>query len=146
MWPELRAALLAECDPETWLEAVVRELDLHSDAEQAARAISRGVVATGPELLQRCHDSSRIAATLRAAEDYLADPSEEASAAYFHAATRSYPFGAGEGCYSVGAAGHTGKRGDGCASGAGTLVSIAAAIGAELARGQIKAALLAAEG
>jgi hypothetical protein len=101
------------------------------DNEWAARALTRAVARAGRLLLahQEFGPNRPVAATLAAAEAYLAHPSEEARMMYFAAATRSYPYGAGEGCYRVEDADDCGP-GSGCRTGAGTLDQIAAVVGA----------------
>jgi hypothetical protein len=102
-----------------------------ADNEWATRALTRAVARAGRVLIAHrgFGPAHPVATTVAAAEAYLAQPSEEAYAVYFAAATRSYPFGAGEGCYRVGDAQHC-RPGSGCRSGAGTLDQIAAVVGA----------------
>jgi hypothetical protein len=78
-----------------------------------------------------------MAATIAAADAYLEHPSEETYMAYVAAATRSYPYGAGDGCYRIDGAENCGP-GSGCRSGAGTLDRIAAVVGARAVREAIR--------
>jgi hypothetical protein len=106
-----------------------------ADDEWATRALTRAVARAGRLLLAH-HDfgpEHPVAATIAAAEAYLAHPSEEAYTRYVTAATRSYPYGAGEGCYRVEGAENCGP-GSGCRTGAGTLDQIAAVVGAQAVR------------
>jgi hypothetical protein len=109
------------------------------DDEWATRALTRAVARAGRLLLARQEfgPTHPVAATLAAAEAYLAHPSEEAYRSYFAAATRSYPYGAGEGCYRVEDA-ETCGPGSGCRTGAGTLDQIAAVVGAQAVRAAIR--------
>jgi hypothetical protein len=105
------------------------------DDEWTTRALTRAIARAGHLLLtHRAFGVEHpVAATIAAAEAYLAHPSEEAYSAYFAAATRSYPYGAGEGCYRVEGAEDCGP-GSGCRTGAGTLDQIAAVVGAHAVR------------
>jgi len=110
--------------------------------EWATRALTRAVARAGRLLLahQGFGPEHPVAATIAAAEAYLAHPSEEAYTAYFAAATGSYPYGAGEGCYRVDGAEDCGP-GSGCRTGAGTLDLIAAVVGARAVRDAVRAAI-----
>lgn len=120
------------------LRRLIHWFDL-ADTEWATRALTRAVVRAGRVLIaQRGFGSAHpVASTVAAAEAYLARPSEEAYAVYFAAATRSYPFGAGEGCYRVDGIEDC-RPGSGCGSGAGTLDQIAAVVGARAVWAAIK--------
>lgn len=96
----------------------------------------RAVVATGHALVQQraFPPGHPVFKTVAAAEAYLLDPTEERFEGYFEAATASYPFGSGEGCYAVSEIGRSGcEPGSGCVSGAGSLYSVAQEIGIEAA-------------
>ncbi len=92
-------------------------------------------------------DDSRFAETLRAARRYLAEPTPQRHADYVAAATASYPYGAGDGCYGVLDAGSRSGApcgpGSGCASGSGTLEMLADAIGADAALHIVRGVLAA---
>jgi hypothetical protein len=106
-----------------------------ADGEWATRALTRAVARAGHLLVahQRFGPEHPVVATVTAAEVYLGHPSEETYVAYVAAATRSYPYGAGDGCYRVDGAGNCGP-GSGCRSGAGTLDQIAAVVSARAVR------------
>jgi len=120
------------------LRRLIGWFDIASD-EWATRTLTRAVAKAGRLLVahQGFGPEHPVAATIAAAEAYLAHPSEEAYTAYFAAATRSYPYGAGEGCYRVDGAEDCGP-GSGCRSGAGTLDQIAAVVGARAVREAIR--------
>jgi hypothetical protein len=91
------------------------------------------MVAAGYELVKKQNFPAThpVVKTIKAAEAYLLEPSEALFDHYFMAATASYPFGSGEGCYAVGELGYPGcEPGSGCISGAGSLYSMAAELGA----------------
>ncbi|GIJ46629.1 hypothetical protein Val02_35150 [Virgisporangium aliadipatigenens] len=108
------------------------------DHEWAARALTRAVARAGRLLLARPEFGPEhpVAVTVAAAEAYLSHPSERNRLRYFAAATRSYPYGAGEGCYRVEGAADCGP-GSGCRTGAGTLERIADVVGADAVRGAV---------
>jgi hypothetical protein len=99
------------------LRRLVCWFDTMSD-EWSTRALTRAVARAGRLLVahQGFGPEHPVAATIAGAEAYLAHPSEQAYAVYFAAATRSYPYGAGEGCYRVDGAEDCGS-GSGCRSG-----------------------------
>ncbi|RSM42595.1 hypothetical protein DMB66_54610 [Actinoplanes sp. ATCC 53533] len=102
-----------------------------TDNEWATQALTRAVARAGRLLVahQGFGPEHPVSATIAAADAYLEHPSAESYAAYFAAASRSYPFGAGEGCYRVVGAEDCGP-GSGCRTGAGTLDQVASAVGA----------------
>jgi hypothetical protein len=102
-----------------------------AEGEWAGRALTRAVARAGRVLLAHEGFGPRhpVAETVAAAEAFLDRPAEVTRRAYFAAASMSYPFGAGEGCYSLDAAAGCGP-GSGCRSGAGTLDRIAGVVGA----------------
>ena len=116
----------------------VRELDVAAttdrDCESTAfvvQVLTRAIAAGGRVLIAAMgygadHPVSR---TVAAADDYGRQPSENAHDAYFAAATNSYPYGAGEGCYAMDGAASC-EPGSGCISGAGSLAQIAFRAGA----------------
>jgi hypothetical protein len=120
------------------LRRLIYRFDTIED-EWATRALTRAVARAGRLLLTHpgFGPEHPVAATIAAAEAYVAHPSEEAYAEYFAAATRSYPFGAGEGCYRVDGAEDC-EPGSGCRTGAGTLDQIAAVVGAQGVRDAIR--------
>jgi hypothetical protein len=80
-------------------------------------------------------------ATLRASEAFVAEPCEETWEHLVSSATQSYPFGPGDGCYSV--SGHVRcDAGSGCKSGAGTIAIVASTVGAAEALDTIRVALI----
>jgi len=102
-----------------------------SDNEWVTRALTRAVVRAGRVLVahQGFGPEHPVWVTISAADAFLEQPCGESYAAYVAAASRSYPFGAGEGCYRVHGAEDCGP-GSGCRSGAGTLYQIASVVGA----------------
>jgi hypothetical protein len=98
--------------------------------------LTRSIVAAGHELVkkQQFAPGHPVVATLRAAEAFCLTPGPDPFALYFKAATASYPFGSGEGCYAIKECGYEGcQPGSGCPSGAGSLYFIASAVGVEVA-------------
>src|SRR5688572_11622490 len=112
-----------------------------ADNEWAVRALTRAVTRAGDVLAahQGFGAGHPVAATIAAAEAYLAHPHTQTYAAYVAAATRSYPYGAGEGCYRIDGAADC-SPGSGCRTGAGTLDRIAAVVGARAVLAAIRPA------
>ncbi|MEZ4383612.1 MAG: hypothetical protein R3A79_19935 [Nannocystaceae bacterium] len=89
-------------------------------------AVARMVIAGAPFYLDAYpRAQARAAATLAAAERFVAAPSESTRAAYTRAATSSYPFGPGDGCFAVPELGDHGTPGAGCAGGVGCVAYLA---------------------
>jgi hypothetical protein len=94
----------------------------------AAVTLARALVAAA-DLAPRL---PTVEATLAAARAYVADPCEATHRAYFDAASASFPYGPGEGCYAVAETGIAGcEVGSGCRSGSGTLAQLAYTAGWE---------------
>ncbi|NMB55396.1 MAG: hypothetical protein GYA15_11900 [Leptolinea sp.] len=107
--------------------------------------LTRSIVAAGRALVKKQHFASGhpVVLTLQAAEAYCQTPVPDQFALYFKAATRSYPFGSGEGCYAINECGFPGcQPGSGCPSGAGSLYSIARVVGSEVVWQAITAELI----
>ena len=114
-----------------WLDLLCSEESLDSLPMQI---LTRSVIAAGKGLVKkRAYPRNHpVVKTLQAAEAYSLLPTKVAFDRYFYAATNSYPFGTGEGCYAVKELGYAGcELGSGCKSGAGTLDQIAYEVGAE---------------
>jgi hypothetical protein len=97
--------------------------------------LTRSIIAAGHELVEKQHFSPDhpVVITLWAAETYCHTPDPVHFALYFKAATASYPFGSGEGCYAIKECGYCGcQPGSGCPSGAGSLYSIASEVGIQV--------------
>jgi hypothetical protein len=106
-----------------------------SPASFQKQLLTRAIAAAGYELVKKKNFPADhpVIATIKAAEAYLLAPTDETFAGYFSAATNSYPFGAGEGCYAIRELGYPGcEPGSGCMSGAGSLYNIAHATGFEV--------------
>lgn len=119
---------------------LVRWLDLRMAAvpEGVEREILARALAAGPLL----PPMPTVDQTLEAARVFLADPTDARYAALQLAATSSYPFGPGDGCFSIDELGYTGcEPGSGCRSGAGGLVSIAETVGYDRVADTIRDAL-----
>ncbi len=82
-------------------------------------AVSVGIL--GEELVKanQFHSPHPVWDTLISADEYANHPTEENWNQFFNDSTNSYPFGPGEGCYSIRS---DCKAGSGCRSGAGTLL------------------------
>lgn len=134
---ELIALAAAEPADEAALRALVAWLDRTVDADPLStrqQLLTRAIAAAGRAWLAQ-REAETVHTTVRAAEDYLAAPSLALHDAYTLAATASYPFGAGDGCYAMDPPDCT--PGSGCRSGAGTLLCIAHDIGAAEVLGAI---------
>ncbi len=88
--------------------------------------LARAVVALGYTLIDAQGAMETIIETIKAAENYALHPTEQNWDLLFHCATRSYPFGPGDGCLSIPELenGVTCQPGSGCISGAGSLASL----------------------
>ena len=117
--------------------AIVAEYDEGRHGGPAVQALARCVVAVGPDLAE---GASTVADTLDAAQTFVDDPTEAARQEYVARATRSYPYGPGDGCLALDGRACA-DPGSGCRSGAGTLAQVAAAIGADTVRTRIEAAV-----
>jgi hypothetical protein len=143
---EAASRLAAEGDPEhvlrdmiTWLDVTVASGD---GASPRQRALTLLMLVAGQTLL-RHHQwppEHPVARTVAAAHDHVTDPTRDSFHRYFKAATASYPFGAGDGCYSLDE--HTGQPGDGCRTGAGSLWQMALSVGPEHLLTQLRAEAL----
>jgi hypothetical protein len=101
-----------------WLDLECSEAPVESVQVQI---LVRSMIAVGHRLLEELSIST-VAATVATAESFVLEPSEERHDHYFAAATDSYPFGSGDGCYALAELGNDGcSPGSGCISGAGSL-------------------------
>jgi hypothetical protein len=119
-------------DDRAFVHELVRTLDLAyaRDPRSTRHAYARCLLAVGGLLPA----TDRLDATLGAARDVVEAPEgeggDDAWAAFFRAATGSYPFGPGDGCHCVDALGAKGcGPGSGCRSGAGSFDSIGLTVG-----------------
>jgi hypothetical protein len=116
------------------LRDLVRWLDRTVGDETASvrrQALAHVTAAAGRVLVARLGFGTDhpVVATVAAADRFVAQPTEETADAYLAAATRSYPYGSGDGCYAL--AGSEGcEPGSGCRTGAGSLEQMASAVGA----------------
>lgn len=129
------AALLESAEPgRGTVLAIVRLLDLawRGDAPGARALIDEAVcrmLIAGAPLYVEAYPRAQPAAerTLSAARAFVATPGEAQRTALFRAATNSYPFGPGDGCFAVSELGTHGTPGAGCAGGVGCLAYLAPA-------------------
>lgn len=133
-------------EPEPVLLELVRWLDVTMAGRDAPslehEILARGVAALGRELLAR-ERAPHVEATLRAATAFALEPTLDRYDALVAAATDTYPFGPGDGCFAIPALGVEGcAPGSGCRSGAGTLAAIAEEISYEVAVDALRAGLL----
>ena len=135
----LRTDLFTEGPAAERVHAVVRTLDVALRRDpvnlELAAVLARAVAAVGPPLLEQTQ-APTIAATLAAAQSFVDEPTTERYDAYVARATASYPYGPGEGCHAIGECDGTAN---GCASGAGTLAQVAAAVGADVVLDRLRA-------
>lgn len=102
----------------SWLDLACAEAPLTSLPQQI---LARAVIALGYVLYDKLGYAT-IAQTIQAAEQFALTPTLDNFAAYQSAATNSYPFGPGDGCYAIALTGYIGcEPGSGCRSGAGCL-------------------------
>ncbi|NOU26754.1 MAG: hypothetical protein HOO96_02515 [Polyangiaceae bacterium] len=147
--PRFAELVAASAEDAAWIRALVERLGSSSAPERALRGlvgwlddtVGAGLVSVRMQVLVRCTVAAGlvlvryhgwdgphpVAITLAAAEAYARLPSEAAHDAYFAAATNSYPYGAGDGCYGMAGAGCA--PGSGCRTGAGTLMCVAHEVG-----------------
>ncbi len=133
---DVRAILTADRLPRSIILALVQALDLHMRAacesskdEPAAdfiqQLLARAALATAALVAQATPKAAeRILVTRDAAEAYARDSSEQHWAAFFRAATASYPFGPGDGCMAVDELGEHSDPGAGCMSGSGFIAHV----------------------
>ena len=107
-----------------------------------ALALARAVVACGRLMAESGEITPTIETTVQAASDFIASQCEATASRYFDAATKSYPFGPGDGCYDIVTGSDHGAPGSGCRSGAGTLLGIGLAIGMAPTLAAVRVALL----
>jgi hypothetical protein len=124
--PPSRESLL---DWINWLDLECARASLESLQQQI---LARSIVAVGYEFVERQIFPINHP-TIKAAEAYILEPTEDHFDSYFAAATDSYPFGSGDGCYAIDELGYSRcEPGSGCVSGAGSLASFAAVLGADV--------------
>ncbi|UJR84863.1 hypothetical protein [Sandaracinus amylolyticus] len=134
MIAELEATLVDGIAPRERVLAWVRTFDLAVAREPEARiALTTAMVAAGRALLEAgvLELDTNVRATIDAAERYLEAPGDASWAVYEDAATASYPFGSGEGCFAIAELASSCAAGSGCHSGSGALYFVALAIGDE---------------
>lgn len=139
--------LRTDAAAEMTLRSLVHQLDLPEDPPPAslpALTLARAVAALGPLLIEQLGlaEGHPVRRTLAACLAFIAAPNEPTWQSYFDAATSSYPFGSGDGCYCLLPSERHGERGGGCISGAGTLMSVAHEVGMEAAVAELRRVLL----
>jgi hypothetical protein len=145
---EVRDVLAERCPANETLHRLVAVLDAAAANEGATPEVSavlpvivRALVATGaalPDIDSAAMSNVRL--TLARGEAYLDAPSESTYSAYEDAATRSYPFGQGDGCYQLPGAKDC-DVGSGCRSGAGSIAQVALSVGEDRALELVRGAL-----
>ena len=126
----------------SWLDTICTDDD---PAGLEYQLLSRAMLAMGVELLCVLPFTAQpnVRATIDMLETYILEPCERTYDGYTAAATNSYPFGAGDGCFAVPALGFTGcERGSGCRSGAGSLASLPPELEAGVVFGRIATELI----
>jgi len=103
-----------------------------------SQLLARAVVPVGRPLLEHVPVPT-VAATLAAAQAYTRAPGDETWDAYAKCATSSYPYGSGDGHYGI----DDGcEPGNGCITGAGTLLCVARQVGFEVVVEELTAELV----
>ncbi len=140
---EVSELVSRELPPRELILELVRWLDVRIGTEPDGlerELLVRAFLAAGP-LLPPIHT---VTATLQAAQAFVVEPTEVRYGALTTAATNSYPFGPGDGCFAIRELGHAGcQPGSGCRSGAGCLASIAETVGYDRTADAIRSALRA---
>ena len=130
-----------ELSPREFIYELVRWLDLQMAAEPEGlgrEMLVWAFVAAGPLV----PSMATVDRTLEAAHSFVVEPTNTHYGALMEAATNSYPFGPGDGCYGVSNLGYAGcEPGSGCRSGAGCLVSLAEVIGYDRTTEAVRGAL-----
>lgn len=109
-----------------WMDEIYHEDKSFNGLPQ--QIITRAIIAVGYLLLDegKLDDEQflNIKKTINSASEFVLFPSVKNADQYFRDATNSYPFGLGEGCYSVNELGKNKScgKGTGCQSGAGSLM------------------------
>lgn len=139
---DVAAELLSrELPPRELILELVRWLDVRIAAEPDSlerELLVRAFLAAGALL----PPMPTLAETLEAARAFLVEPTEARYDALTTAATNSYPFGPGDGCFAIRELGRVGcEPGSGCRSGAGCLASIAETVGYDRTADAIRSAL-----
>lgn len=99
----------------------------HGIAQQIA---TRAIIAVGHYMIEKrdlnSQQKQNMSKTIKSASEYALLPNDSNLDKYFFDATNSYPFGAGEGCYSVMREEFNDgcKPGSGCKSGLGGIVDL----------------------
>ena len=90
--------------------------------------LARSIIAVGYKLLDNEGAIETIVQTIRSGENYALNPTENTWETFHYCSTNSYPFGPGDGCYSIeeleGVPHKHSTPGSGCTSGAGSLASL----------------------
>src|SRR4029453_11467283 len=98
-----------------WFDETVSVAD---PAGPAVQALTRSIAAAGRVLLQ--HENlphgHPVRQTITRADEYAAAPGPDTYDSYADAATRAYPFGAGDGCHRVPELADNCDPGSGCRS------------------------------
>ena len=121
-----------------WLRGLIRVLDQPSSEEISTDLVhfirlylARATIAVSP--LAKCaypEANGNVSSTAFAARQFIDEPTEDNDLRFFEAATNSYPFGPGDGCYSIDDdTDH--DAADGCKTGVGFLWFVAEDVGHE---------------
>lgn len=106
----------------SWLD--IRCQESENDTSVYHQVFARALAELGYNIIEKQGMMKTVAATIRSAENYAVTPTEAAWDSLFFDATLSYPFGPGEGCYSIYPAESEKpcRTGSGCRSGSGCLM------------------------
>lgn len=108
----------------SWLDIRCQESENNTSVYH--QVFVRALVELGYSIMEEHGLKKTVAATIRSAENYAVTPTEAAWDSLFFDATLSYPFGPGEGCYSIYPAESEKpcRTGSGCRSGSGSLMCL----------------------
>jgi hypothetical protein len=106
----------------SWLDIRCQESENNTSVYH--QVFARALAALGYSIMETHGLMKTVAETIRSAENYAVTPTEAAWDSLCFDATQSYPFGPGDGCYSIYPAeseNHC-RTGSGCRSGSGSLM------------------------
>ncbi len=108
----------------SWLDLEITKPGTWEADSFPNQLLARCVIALGHFINPQLGNLASISKTIQAAETYVLNPQDLSYRQYQNAATNSYPFGPGDGCFHLAETGYNGcEPGTGCRSGSGCLLS-----------------------